>query len=110
MTQCSECGKTQSTGGKQEEVLDNGLMFCPTDMGYYGGFVDSFPQDEQVFVRLCHDCSVRLVRWFPSVAKALGTDNGHPCDEDLPCCEFAWKFEGDKTLKGTWSGKWVERD
>ena len=87
---CSECGSDPASSPR---LPDCGLSFTPNEFGYYGGFTDSQPwlgaQDGD-WVFLCHDCSLKLVRTFPSIAKALGRKL-HPCDTDIPCCEFAWR-------------------
>jgi hypothetical protein len=112
MTICNECGYAKDTW-KEEGALENGLRFNSKEMGYYGGFTDSNPWEEaqdQDVVLLCHDCSLRLMRAFPSVARAMGANAGHPCDKEKACCEFAWKFDEDlRVLRGTRVGTWELR-
>lgn len=110
---CSECGCAQDNPGQQEKLFDGGIGFRPKDMGYYGGFTDNDPWEnpkDEDYVVLCHDCSLRLVRSFPSIARAMGINAGHPCDEEKACCEFAWKFgEELRVLRGTRVGTWELR-
>lgn len=96
-TKCSECGADAATT-QQESLPDGGFMLTPREWGYYGGFTDNLPWEsikEEEEVILCHDCSLRLVRAFPSIAKAIGAGGHHPCDSEVPCCEFSWRGTKD---------------
>lgn len=94
LIKCSECGES-SPARSQETLPDAGLQLLPRDWGYYGGFTDNFPWEEpkpEEFVIFCHDCCVRLLEAFPSIAKVFGAGGGHhPCADDTPCCAYAWK-------------------
>ena len=114
---CSECKSTYPTTQQTSPFFpDAGFTFAPRTFGHYGGFTDNIPWDpitDDDYVRLCHDCCLRLVRSFPSIAKALGGFGHHPCSEDIPCCEFAWTFKrhaetGElQTFIATEDGRWV---
>lgn len=107
---CSECGKAKAA--TQQNVLpDGGLVFHPREWGYYGGFTDNepwVPMKPEEEVVLCHDCSLRLVRLFPSIARALGEGGHHPGDLKEPaCCEYAWTFDSSKFVyRGQRDGSW----
>lgn len=96
---CSECDAAYEVDNPNY-LIDRGLFFRPGDWGYYGGFTDTIPWDDLVVeVNMCHDCSLRLVRSFPSIAKALGASGHHPCMSEEPCCEFAWRYSKDSGLQ-----------
>jgi hypothetical protein len=87
---CSECGNGPASSPR---LADCGLSFVPREFGYYGGFTDNQPwlgAEDGDWVFLCHYCSLRLLRSFPSIAKSLGS-RLHPCDSETPCCEYAWR-------------------
>jgi len=106
-TKCDNCNKRVPSEPLQGEGYpDNGLEIFPLIFGYYGGFLDNFPTDEDKpagdRVVFCHDCSVALFRQFPSLLGGLDptlpSDNTgatvyglHPCEGETPCCEFAWQ-------------------
>jgi hypothetical protein len=90
---CDECGK-DAPATQQDKCPDWGLELFPRGWGYYGGFTDNIPWIEakgEELAILCHDCCVRLMRAFPSIARAMGNGGHHPCSDDTPCCEFAWR-------------------
>lgn len=59
--------------------------------GGYAQFTDCFGEDPSPnhYLRLCHDCVLRLVELFPIMRSKL---NGgcHPYTGETPCCEFGW--------------------
>jgi hypothetical protein len=111
-TKCDNCNKQVPSQRLQGEGYpDNGLEIFPLTFGYYGGFIDNLPLDEDKpsgeRVVFCHDCSVSLFRQFPSMLKGLGISLGevasnplgfgfHPCEGDTPCCEFSWDSAGEQ--------------
>ena len=111
-TNCDNCNTQVSSEPLQGEGYpDNGLELFPLTFGYYGGFIDNLPLDEEKpsgeRVVFCHDCSVSLFRQFPSILKGLGISLGemesnplgfgfHPCKGDTPCCEFSWGSAGEQ--------------
>lgn len=86
---------------------ENGLLVDLTMFGFYGGFVDDLPDEvlaENKLSPLCHDCSVRLVTLFPALSERMGI-GCHPCDLPEPCCDFAYKTQGNKIMFPE-NGKW----
>lgn len=110
---CSECNN--------ELPPDNwgGMVLAPREWGFYGGFTDNEPWidvTENDYIHLCHDCSLRLVRSFSSIAKKIGA-GGHPPrgTNDKSCCEYSWwviddvVHYGDKS-DGSWHKQPLVRD
>lgn len=94
---CDECG-IDAIATQQEELPDGGLELVPRLWGYYGGFTDNIPWQEATdteSIVLCHDCCVRLMYAFPSIAQAMGVGGHHPCRDEIPCCSYAWKATPD---------------
>lgn len=90
---CSECGNPSPVWDGYS-LPTNGFYFAPREFGYYAGFSDNTPwreptKEEQVF--FCHNCCVRLLDSFPSIARAIGDGGHHPCNGDVPCCAYAWR-------------------
>lgn len=90
---CSECEKQYSVGFG-DALPKFGFYFTPREFGYYSGFSDNFPwgetkEEDNVF--FCHDCCIRLLESFPSIARAIGEGGHHPCGDDVPCCKYAWQ-------------------
>lgn len=109
---CDNCNRQVATEPLQGDTFpDGGLELFPLTFGYYGGFFDNFPSDLDSptgnRVVFCHDCSVHLFRTFPSLFKGLEdivfpVQDGkvayglHPCENETPCCEFAWASAGEQ--------------
>ena len=109
---CDNCNLEVAPEPAQPDNLpDLGLEMFPLTFGYYGGFFDNFPTDMDKptgnRVVFCHDCSVALFRQFPSLFRGLDdvvfpVQGGrvayglHPCEDDIPCCEFAWASAGEQ--------------
>lgn len=103
---CDNCRKQVDTNSFQgENFPDNGLEIYPLTFGYYGGFLDNFPTDNDKpmgeRVVFCHECARDLFRIFPSLLKGIQATLAdatrgnifyglHPCEAETPCCEFAW--------------------
>lgn len=90
---CSECG-TDLPVESGYALPKWGFLFAPRDFGYYAGFSDNMPsgeirKEEEVF--FCHDCCLRLLDAFPSIARSIGEGGHHPCDDEVPCCRYAWQ-------------------
>ena len=102
---CTACGQLTDieTCGNGP---DNGLHLTGFG-GYYGGFTDcvidssddSQSRDNAWF---CHDCCVKLFEMFPHLAKAVKIkgkysheSRHHPCQDQVPCCRYAWKVARD---------------
>ena len=90
---CSACGE-QHICTQQNIYPDNGLVLPYETFGYYGGFSDSMRvllgQQRSSEWILCHDCVVKFLHTFPALAESFGKGH-HPCSDDTPCCEFAWR-------------------
>lgn len=81
---------------QQEEdsgLPDNGLIL--TLRGWYGGFFDTMPWEQDDTLLLCHDCAVRVFDAVPALAKRRGL---HPDDER--CCTYWWTVENDTVIHG----------
>ena len=81
-----------------------GWVLFPDSFGYYDGFSDCLLGDEdELEWWLCHDCIVKFFKTFPKLAEAYSRGFGHhPCEDDVPCCRFAWKATEDF---GKYNGK-----
>jgi hypothetical protein len=90
---CSACGEPRLCRS-QDIYPDNGWVLPYETFGYYGGFSDSMRvllgQQRSSEWILCHDCVVKFLRTFPALADSFGNGH-HPCSDDSPCCEFAWR-------------------
>lgn len=94
---CSACDTIVPAESVNVSYPDAGLVIAVRSLGYYGGFYDLIFEEERdddiENWRMCHDCVVKFFATFPLLADRLGTAFGkamHPCDADVPCCEFAW--------------------
>jgi|688.fasta_scaffold1332176_1 hypothetical protein len=93
---CDACGVPKECQS-QEEVVDNGIAFNFQELGYYGGFIDNAPAmgDKNLEWNLCHECILKMLQTFPMLAAKLPRGL-HPTDDKTkPCCDWAWKHEGD---------------
>lgn len=95
--ECSECGSPEVVRDGYA-LPHNGFFFSPREFGYYAGFSDNLPwrdasKEEEVF--LCHNCCIRLLTAFPAIARAIGEGGHHPCDDEIPCCSYAWRATED---------------
>lgn len=90
---CSECGSLEKI--KKGDALPlNGFFFSPRQFGYYAGFSDTLPwqgDNDEDGVFFCHNCCVRLLVSFPSIERAIGKGGHHPCNDEIPCCSYAWQ-------------------
>jgi hypothetical protein len=77
--------------------------------GYYGGFSDNLDyllaEKEHEPWRLCHDCILAIFSVLPALGKSMSIGQ-HPCDDDTPCCKWAWKHEDDTTFVVGDDGNW----
>lgn len=113
---CSACAERVPCNS-QHIYPDNGWVLPFDTFGYYGGFDDNV----QVLTGstmprewiLCHECVVKFFETFPRLAESLGA-NCHPCEDDEPCCQFAWqatplfatRTSGVHTRSAYPDGKW----
>jgi hypothetical protein len=104
MVTCDGCG--QSVRAKSEnapEALpDNGWKIDLGRIDYEGGFTDVF---ESVPFLMCHDCCVKLLDTFPLIAERV-PKGSHPCADDVPCCDYAWKWGAFDEILLAKDGKW----
>ena len=93
---CTNCGGMSPALWEDGNLIDGGLVISSYDIGYYGGFMDTFAEEpKNVF--LCHDCSLLLMRTMTGLAKfLLPNRGGHPVNDNKPCCEYAWTFLTDE--------------
>jgi len=73
------------------------LLIMASHLGYYGGFIDNAPAmgDKNLEWNLCHECILKMLQTFPMLAAKLPRGL-HPTDDKTkPCCDWAWKHEGD---------------
>lgn len=105
---CSSCGVISPV--THDGLLDNGWVMYPYRFGYYSGFSDA-PDDDHDELRwdLCHYCVVRFFELFPGLA-ASHPKQQHPCNDDEPCCAFAWKWKdgAESEPLGVENGHWAE--
>ena len=97
-TTCANCERKVPALWESEGLPDSGLFFQKNSMGYYAGFFDNYPfdnDDEGYFI--CHDCAVLFMQTFPGLAKQLlPRRGGHPTTSDYPtppCCAWAWTWD-----------------
>ena len=93
---CQRCLKDYHPKDNHTHI-DSGL-YLHAD-GYYNGFNDNFNEtDQEKYVWICHDCSVKLYRSIPAWKDAQGL---HPNQSEVPgkwCCEFAWDLEDGQII------------
>lgn len=96
---CTACSKL-SLMQNLRNGLENGLELSGFS-GYYGGFTDQSNQDSiseyEAYnnAYFCHACCVKLFKTFPALAINVGINKSwghHPCEDDQPCCDYAWKL------------------
>lgn len=90
---CSACNDA-FVCTQQNVYPDDGWVLPFEIFGYYGGFSDSIevlfdkrPSKQWIF---CHDCVVKFFDTFPLLVESFAGGH-HPCDDDVPCCQFAWR-------------------
>lgn len=108
---CSACKKQVPSSEGGESLPEAGLILRYPEFGYYDGFYDFTTADDLTPWTLCHDCVIKLLDTFPKLKKSL-RGGLHPCNGDVPCCEFAWKFgtskNGFPSVLLADKGKWVQ--
>lgn len=108
VTECSSCGgafEDMEYWGQPE----SGWSIPWELLGGYGGFTDEFgPAYEgrpSKTWEMCHDCVVKMLKLFPRLANDI-SKGSHPCEDAVPCCEWAWKSEGGVIFIVV-DGQWV---
>lgn len=124
-TTCANCEREVKSVYHGVDLPDSGLYLSPNSMGYYAGFFDNFPPDEEgkFGYAICHDCSVVMMLALPGLAKRLlPHGGGHPIEgeyPDPPCCAWAWTWDteapcsgcgGATTYVANHYGGWDERE
>lgn len=116
MSNCDMCGKpAPNYGGDHtpDEVIqpDGGIHL--SIFGGYAMFTDPFFDRElrnrMENVRLCHDCSVKVVELFPQEFQELFKGGHSPgSGKTDPCCKFCWTIgPNNETLLAWPDSKWV---
>lgn len=108
LVKCTACGEDVEGEPLNDHFPVKGFVMPWEDFGYYGGFTDTQedlntpPSQPWIW---CHDCIVKLLQTFPLLAKTI-PPGGHHCDNDIPCCNWAWratdkfgKYETDENNK-----------
>jgi len=107
--ECDACGEYYQAGS-QEFIFDNGWVMKSKQFGYYGGFDDEMFTDEDEERDdwfMCHDCIVVLLETFPKLGATVGKGS-HPCEDETPCCQWAWRTSGDTLQFANTELEWVD--
>lgn len=108
MTTCDGCGETVKSESINHPFTDCGWNLNLAKMDYYGGFTDvdwTIDATDNHSFRLCHDCCVKLLGLFPLIAKRVPRGS-HPCESDVPCCDYAWTLDDFGVVMLANNGKW----
>lgn len=97
-TTCANCEREVPSFYESGGLADSGLFFSPNSMGYYAGFFDNYPpDDDDNGYSICHDCVVLFMQALPGLAKRLlPSGGGHPIIGEYPtkpCCAWAWTWD-----------------
>ena len=106
--QCNGCNRlVKSAGFGNPNAPDNGWHLPVKILGYYGGFTDDILDINQDLwesaLAICHDCVVKMLSALPN--KNIVDKGGHPCTDEKPCCDWAWKTV-DHVVYYSVNGKW----
>lgn len=102
MTVCANCEREVPPVYPGVDLPEAGLYFSPNSMGYYAGFFDNFPPDEEekFGFAICHDCAVIFMLALPGLSKRLlPSRGGHPSKDFLngippkACCAWTWTWD-----------------
>lgn len=104
---CSACGNDVDGESVNHHLPDVGFVLPYQEFGYYGGFTDTFDDyyEKPREWLMCHDCVVKLLETFPLLAQTIPRGE-HPCDREIPCCNWAWRSHEDGLQFGK-DGQWV---
>jgi hypothetical protein len=106
---CDGCGGTYAVDFPNSELPERGWSLPYYDFGYYGGFSDNIDylvgDSEPKPWRICHDCVLAIFSVLPALGKSLRVGQ-HPCEDETPCCKWAWKFGDEGTLVVGNDGNW----
>ena len=107
--ECDACGEFYQAG-IQDFIFDNGWVLDSTRFGYYSGFDDELwpsENEERANWLMCHDCVVKLLETFPRLGATI-SKGAHPCEDETPCCQWAWRISGDSLQHPNEELQWVE--
>jgi hypothetical protein len=109
MATCDGCGGSQLASDPFGNFPERGWALPYYNFGYYGGFSDDINyiigETEPKSWKLCHDCVLAIFSVLPALGRSLGVGQ-HPCDDDTPCCKWAWKTDNGMTLVVGNDGNW----
>ena len=117
--ECGLCGAHNEEVFPNSGVISAGWTLNWLNLGYYGGFTDSIPDDRgdvvsmveydatPYTVNMCHDCCVKLLATFPKLAEIANIRGGHySLNGDgihtTPCCQYAWMVDQNAINIGTY--------
>lgn len=97
---CPKCKNYKDANTQEGKSFDCGIGVVLA--GGYNGYYDPFHRDEQVYLELCHECSVELLKYLEVYDNELFI-GGHPSliDGDF-CCNNSWVAIYDDNKK--WIG------
>ena len=94
---CDNCGGEAPRVWNDVSLPVGGMTFNKNSLGYYAGFFDNYPQENEEWLSICHECSVTFMTTMSGLAsKLLPLRGGHPAEDfesDTPCCAWAWKWD-----------------
>lgn len=70
--ECDACGCPAKAESVNPHLCDGGLVIDPHDIGYYGGYIDPFPDDDLPAWKLCQKCAEKFFATFPALIRKLG--------------------------------------
>lgn len=93
--ECNGCGKIVPGESVNPHLPEAGLEMDFQNAGYYGGFTDNEPWEQDKSKRrgttkLCHDCVSNIMAVLPALAKSFGPGHHLSLTEDHPCCPHSW--------------------
>lgn len=92
--QCEMCEKYVKTEmqGSNYPFADGGSQI--EIYGGYGEFYDSFGDNQNITVTLCHDCTRELFLSIPKLKKYRGGHSVSVYSKNYPlCCEYSWTID-----------------
>jgi len=72
---CDGCGAAAKAESVNTHLCDGGLVIDPHDIGYYGGYLDPFPDDNLPTWKLCSRCADKFFDTFPALLEMLQQAN-----------------------------------
>lgn len=85
---CPRCKEMKPAHQQAGQFFDSGIDI--TIGGGYGLYYDPFQPDEDVVLKLCHECSNEVLK-FLNLYNDPRFRGGHPTERDAdPCCDNCW--------------------